>query len=88
MDILYITIVNRKIEIHTTTGIIKGSLIVQLEKLLSDYGFDKIDQSTIVNMKKINSFDDNSMKIHFENGDSCSVSRRNRKKVSIHFDKK
>lgn len=57
----------------------------QLERILSEYGFEKVDQSIIVNMNRAVSFEPNEMKIIFENGDYCFSSRRNKYKVLSYF---
>jgi DNA-binding LytR/AlgR family response regulator len=86
MNVLYVTVANRQIVIHTDEGIITGSLMVQLERLLCN-GLVKVDQNTIVNIHAVESFDPESRKLRLINGEIVDVSRRNRTKVKDKFDK-
>lgn len=88
MEILFVTIVDRKIILHTTTGILTGSVMVQLERILSNVGFTKVEQSVIANLDKAKWFDSFNMRLHYENGSMCPVSCRNKGKVSSFFDNK
>ena len=74
MKILFIKVVDRKIEIHTTNGVYHGSLNVQLDRLLSQYGFVRIDQNKYVNMDEIEYFDATTMKVKLKCGLICDLS--------------
>jgi DNA-binding LytR/AlgR family response regulator len=87
MDILYIVVANRKIEIHTTSTVLTGSLMVQLDRILSRYGFVRVDKNKFASTYMMESFCPKDSKITFYGGKQCTVSRRNKKKVSSYFDK-
>lgn len=88
MDVMFIQIVNRKIEIHTNSDVINGAVMDQLERVLSDYGYVKVEQSVLANIESINNCDWSRGIITFKNGETCLLSRRNEKKVRQLFDKK
>jgi DNA-binding LytR/AlgR family response regulator len=88
MDILYIVVANRKIEIHTTSTVLTGSLMVQLDRILSRYGFVRVDKNKFASTYMMESFSKKTGDITFYGGKQCTVSRRNKKKVSSYFDKK
>lgn len=87
MDVLFIEIVNRKIVIHTKNGIVTGSVMQQLERLLSSCGYEKVEQSILAKIDEAQYFDNKNMKLWFNNGESCPVSFRNVVKIYAHFDK-
>lgn len=87
MEILYVKVVDRKIKIYTTTGVLDGSVMLQLERLLSGHGFEKVDQGKFVNMNEVTKLCPKENRVFFKNGRSCYVTRINRKKVSSRFDK-
>lgn len=86
-DILYVQVVNRKIEVVTKSKVYKGKLIPQLELILKQFGFERLHQSKIVNMSKIMDFDKNAVYFDYEKTLVCPVTRRNRIKVAEHFKK-
>lgn len=88
-DILYVQIVNRKIEIRTETKLYTGSLSVQLDRLLTHFGMLKANQTKLVNPHKILSIDLEAGRVYFDPNKaiSCQVSRRNKPKVLDIFDK-
>lgn len=87
MKVLFVKVVDRKIEIFTTKGLFKGSLNVQLDRLLSNYGFIRIDQNKYVSMDEIEYFDATAMKVKLKCGAICDVSRRNKRRLKTYFDK-
>lgn len=88
MEILYVKAVDRKITFCTDSVCYEGSLIDQLDLILSRYGFALLNQNTIVNLKQIKSYDSKLGIVYFndEKTDSCQVSRRNKHKVPSKFD--
>lgn len=78
-SIYYCEIINRKIHLHTTSGIIEYySKLEEVEKLL-DYRFIKCHRSYLVNLDYLAEYKDS--QIILENGDHIPVSRLRRREV-------
>lgn len=89
-DILYIQVVDRKIVVHTTSGVVEGSLSKQLEFILSRFGYERVCQVCFANMDQVVDYDEIESKLYFDKKVPiyCLVSRRNKYKVMRYFDKK
>lgn len=82
-EILFVQVINRKTYVHTGTGIVDGSLVNQLDTILTQFGYARLNDNTIVNLAEIKHYDSNLGIVYMdvERTISINVSRRNRYKV-------
>ena len=88
MDIIYVKVKDRNIIIHAVDGIYEGSLTNQLELILRECGFARLNQNTIGFMKNMKALDKKLKMAYFEDGKvfPIQVSRVNMRHVSTLFD--
>lgn len=81
-DIKYLDIYKKIISVHTEDEIYQTLFTLSdWHSFLSQYGYAMVNQSTIVNMSKIESFDKELNMVIFKKGNSVGVSRTNVKKI-------
>ncbi|REK69361.1 hypothetical protein DX130_24685 [Paenibacillus paeoniae] len=87
VQIPIIRVQNRRIILENHTGTINGSIMSQLEMLLTRHGYVKINQNDLVHLASAKSFCDGDLVFGKSDRLKCKVSRRNISKIMDAFDK-
>lgn len=87
-DIQYLDIYKKIISVHTADTTYQTlSTLSDWHNFLQQYGFEKLSQSNIVNMGKIEAFDRETNRVFFSRGKHTGVSIPNIPKIK-HYSKK
>lgn len=83
-EILYIEISKNRLWITTQKSVyVPLKSIADFKKALENKGFEQLDQSNLVNISYVKSYDRRSGYVTLESGEKLHVSRRNEKKLRL-----
>lgn len=88
-DIQYLDIYKKIISLHTADATYQTlSTLNDWYAFLSEYGFEKLSQSSVVNLKRIETFDPETNRVFFSKGNNVGVSIPNIPKIKYYSKKK